>query len=223
LLLTFGIGRSIPIALCFAAMAGATPRVAVAARVRARRRALRSAWPDVVDHLASGVRAGLSLPEAVGALGERGPMELRAPFARFAADYRATGRFGDCLNLLGEALADPVADRIIETLRLTREVGGCDLGRLLRTLSSFLREDARTRGEIEAKQSGAITGARLAVAAPWLVLALLSTRPETARAYNSGVGVVLLVGGAMCSVIAYRLMMRIGRLPEERHVLRGAK
>ncbi|WP_242496247.1 type II secretion system F family protein [Xylanimonas protaetiae] len=135
--------RSPAIGLCFALMAAAAPSALVTARARRRRRDLREVWPEVVDHLASGVRAGLSLPEAVGQLGERGPVELREPFARFAADYRATGRFAESLDLLKARLADPVADRIIEALRLTREVGGSDLGRLLRTLSTFLREDAR--------------------------------------------------------------------------------
>ncbi len=177
-------------------------------------------WPEVLDHLSSGVRAGLSLPEAVGQLGERGPVELREPFTQFARDYRASGRFGECLDLLKDRLADPVADRIVEALRITRDVGGTDLGRLLRTLSTFLREDARTRGELEARQSWTVNGARLAVAGPWVVLGFLATRPETAAAYNTMAGAVVLAAGAACSAAAYQLMLRIGRLPEEERVLR---
>ncbi len=212
--------RSAAIALCFALMAAAAPSMLVGVRARKRRRDLREVWPEVVDHLASGVRAGLSLPEAVGQLGERGPAELREPFARFAADYRATGRFSEALDLLKVRLADPVADRIIEALRLTREVGGSDLGQMLRTLSTFLREDARTRGELEARQSWTVNGARLAAAGPWVVLAFLATRAETAAAYDDPVGVLVLACGAGCSIVAYRLMVRIGRLPEEGRVLR---
>jgi tight adherence protein B len=220
LLTGLAITRSPVIALCFAVMAAVAPEALVRVRARKRRRDLREVWPEVVDHLASGVRAGLSLPEAVAQLGERGPAELREQFARFAADYRATGRFGECLDLLKGRLADPVADRIVEALRLTREVGGTDLGRLLRTLSAFLREDARTRGELEARQSWTVNGARVAAAGPWIVLALLATRPETAQAYDSPAGVGVLAGGAALSVVAYRLMRRIGRLPEEGRVLR---
>lgn len=220
LLAGLALTRSPAIAACFALMAAAAPELLVRVRARKRRRDLREVWPEVVDHLASGVRAGLSLPEAVAQLSERGPVELREPFARFAADYRATGRFGECLDLLKARLADPVADRIVEALRLTREVGGTDLGRLLRTLSSFLREDARTRGELEARQSWTVNGARLAAAGPWVVLAFLATRPETAQAYNSAVGVAVLAAGAATSALAYWLMRRIGRLPEEGRVLR---
>jgi tight adherence protein B len=60
----------------------------------------------------------------------------------------------------------------------------------------------------------------VAVAGPWVVLALLSTRPETARAYDSPAGVTVLVVGGLCALVAYRAMLRIGRLPAERRVLR---
>lgn len=214
------LSRSPSIAACFAVMAGYAPLALVRGRARRRRAALRGLWPEVVDHLASGVRAGLSLAEALAQLGERGPEQLRPAFAAFAEDYRASGRFGDCLDRLKDRMADPVADRIVEALRLTREVGGTDLGTLLRTLSGFLRADARTRGELEARQSWTVNAARLAVAAPWVVLALLSTRPETAGAYNTPAGALVLVTGGGCSVLAYQLMMRIGRLPEDVRVLR---
>jgi tight adherence protein B len=65
-----------------------------------------------------------------------------------------------------------------------------------------------------------VYAARLAVAAPWLVLALLASRPESVAAYNRPAGTVVLVVGAVVSVAAYRLMLMIGRLPEERRVLR---
>lgn len=218
--LVAGLTRSPAIAACFALAAGYGPYALVRGRARRRRAALRGVWPEVVDHLASGIRAGLSLAEAVAQLADRGPEDLRPAFRAFAEDYRASGRFSDCLDLLKARLADPVADRIIEALRLTREVGGTDLGRLLRTLSGFLREDVRTRGELEARQSWTVNAARLAVAAPWLVLASLSTRPEAAAAYDTAAGAAVLVLGGGSTVVAYHLMVRIGRLPEDARVLR---
>ncbi len=208
------------IAALFGLMSAAGPRGAVRGRARRRQAKLREVWPEVVDHLSSGVRAGLALPEALAQLAERGPEELREPFARFAEDYRATGRFSECLDVLKARLSDPVADRIVEALRITRDVGGTDLGRLLRTLSQFLRDDARTRGELEARQSWTVGAARLAAGAPWVVLALLSTRAEAAQAFNTAAGVAVLVGGAASCLVAYRMMLRIGRLPEEVRVLR---
>ncbi|MEO8329572.1 MAG: type II secretion system F family protein, partial [Candidatus Nanopelagicales bacterium] len=173
-----------------------------------------------IDHLASAVRAGLSLPEALAQIGDAGPAPLRSPFRQFAEDYRVSGKFAESLDRLKYSLADPVGDRVVESLRLARDVGGQDLGRLLRTLSSFLRDDARTRGELESRQSWTINAARLAVAAPWVLLLLLSLRPEAVAAYDSAAGVVVLGFGAAISFVAYRIMMRIGRLPVEERVLR---
>ena len=219
-LLAVLVSRSVVIGAAFGLIAAWAPVALVRRRARQRLDSLRDAWPDVVDDLASAVRAGLSLSEALAQLAQRGPEQLRPAFRRFADDYRASGRFGDSVDRLKASLADPVADRVVETLRLAREVGGSDLGRLLRTLSAFLREDARTRGELESRQAWAVNAARLAVAAPWLVLALLSLRPEAVEAYDSTAGLVVLATGAALSVVAYRLMVRIGRLPREERVLR---
>ncbi len=212
--------RSLPIAVCFGLFGGYLPLAAVRWRARRRTAVLRQLWPDVVDHLRSAIRAGLSLPEALIQLGDKGPEELRHFFIDFGFDYRAGGQFDHSVTMLKDRLADPVADRIVEALRLTREVGGSDLGRLLGTLAEFLRDNARTRSELEARQSWTVNAARLAVAAPWLVLMLLATRPEAVSAYNSAAGWLVLTGGLFVSVICYRVMLGIGTLPADERVLR---
>jgi len=192
------------------------PAAVVVWRARAQRRATRVVWPDVVDHLVSAVRSGLALPDSVVTLAHSGPPITRAAFADFERDYRMTGGFADSLDRLKDRLADPVADRIIETLRMSREVGGNELTTVLRNLAAYLRQEAAIRSEIEARQSWIVNAARLGVAAPWIVLLLLSTRPEAAQAYNSSAGIAIIVIGLGLSVVAYRLMIGIGRLPEER-------
>jgi tight adherence protein B len=215
-LLTTG---TVTVALVFGVFGFALPLLQVKRLAARRRTDLREVWPEVVDNLASAVRAGLSLPEALAVLAVRGPEALREPFARFAAEYRSSGRFGPCLDRLKEDLADPVGDRIVETLRVAREVGGSDLGRVLRTLATFLREDARARAELETRQGWVVSAARLAVAAPWVVLLLLATQSTTLTAYDSPVGSAILLGGAVVCLVAYRLMLRIGRLPQDVRVL----
>lgn len=218
-LLMLVVSQTWPIALAFAGMAGYLPFAVLSGRARKRQREFAEVWPEAVDNLASGVRAGLSLPEALAGLGERGPEPLRDAFTQFGLDYQVTGQFSGSLDRLKLRLSDPVGDRVVEGLRLAREVGGGELGRLLRNLSGFLRDDLRTRSELESRQAWSINGARLAVAAPWLVLLLLSLQGDVVRRYASAAGViVLLIGGGLC-LLAYRVMMRIGRLPTERRIL----
>lgn len=218
--LVLGTSQVPSIALLFGGFAALLPLVVVRRRRTSRMTELREVWPEAVDNLASGVRAGLSLPEALTQLGVRGPVQLRTSFRRFGEDYRGSGRFGESLDTLKQQLADPVGDRVVEALRMAREVGGTDLGRLLRTLSTFLREDARTRSELETRQGWTVNAARLALGAPWVLLLLLSSQPDAVQAYNTAAGTVVLVVGGGVSLVAYRAMLRIARLPVERRVLR---
>jgi len=213
------VSRTATVSAVFGVMAAYLPWALLAGRARRRQRELAEVWPEAVDNLASAVRAGLALPEALSQLAVRGPEPLREPFLAFASDYQVTGRFGESLDRLKQRLADPVGDRVVEGLRIAREVGGGELGSLLRNLSGFLRDDARTRSELESRQAWTVNGARLAVSAPWLVLLMLSFQREVIARYASPAGVVVLVVGAALCLVAYRLMVRIGRLPTERRVL----
>lgn len=220
---TFGLmliaSRTLPVAVVFMVAAGLAPRAMVKGRARRRQREFAEVWPEAVDHLSSAVRAGMSLPEAISGLAVRGPEALRPAFARFALDHQVTGQFGTSLDRLKVTLSDPVGDRVVEALRVAREVGGGDLGRLLRSLSTYLREDARTRAELESRQSWTVNGARLAVAAPWLVLLMMCFQPDVIQRYSTPAGAMVLGLGAIGCVVAYRLMMRLGRLPAEKRIL----
>lgn len=202
--------------LAGAALGAAVPLVVISARARSRRRALRLAWPDLVDHLVAGIRSGVPLAEAIGALAEIGPVETRPAFREFTRVALGAGTVGLALDRLKAALADPVADRIVETVRMARDVGGTELPTVLRALAASLRQEAAVRAEVEARQSWIRGAARLGVAAPWVVLLLLASRPEAAAAYNSPGGLVLLAVGLAVTIIAYRIMLALGRLPEER-------
>ena len=61
-----------------------------------------------------------------------------------------------------------------------------------------------------------MNAAKLGVASPWAILLLLASRPEAAVAYASPAGTVLIVVGLAVSVVAYRIMLGVARLPEDR-------
>lgn len=196
--------------------AGAGPFLWLRSRALRLRRTRRALWPDVCDLLIASVRAGMSLPDAVSSLASSAPAELRPAFAGFAHDIAASGHFDSSAQRLKQTLADPVADRIVETLRMARHVGGTELTPVLRALAASVRADAALRAEVEARQSWIRGAAVLGVAAPWVILALLAMRPEGAEAYATPEGTVMIVAGAVVSFVAFRIMLRIGRLPEPR-------
>jgi tight adherence protein B len=83
-----------------------------------------------------------------------------------------------------------------------------------------LRQDVALRAEAEARQSWVTSAGRLGLAAPWIVLLLLATRPEAAAAYATPAGTVLILAAAIVTAIAYRVMLALGRLPEDRRWFR---
>ena len=176
-------------------------------------------WPDVVDDLASAIRAGLSLPQAVIELCNSGPEQLRPAFQLCRDQYQTTGDFNAGLNLIAKNLEDPQADKFVASLQIAHEVGGADLGVLLRTFSEVMREELVLRGEIVARQSWTVNGAKLAVAAPWVTALVLSTRDTAANVYMSASGIRMLAICAVISVFAYLAMMKIAELPTEKRLL----
>ncbi|TDN92551.1 type II secretion system F family protein [Microbacterium sp. BK668] len=206
--------------LAIVAVAAVAGALAPFGYLRARRarlvRTRRALWPDVCDLLIASVRAGMSLPDSVAALSDAAPAPLRPAFASYSRDLAASGHFDSSIRRLKASLGDPVADRIVETLRMARQVGGTELTPVLRALAASVRADAALRAEVEARQSWIRGAAVLGVAAPWAILAMLALRPEGAEAYASPEGVALVVVGAAVSFVAYRLMLRLGRLPEPR-------
>ena len=219
-LVTAVVVGSPTIALVALCGGGYLPVATLRSRARARRRALRQCWPEAVELLAGAVRAGDTLPAAISAVAERGPEPLRPAFRSVATDHRVSGDLLGALGRVTDAMSDPTADRVFAMLAIAYRVGGRELGRVLRTLAAFLRDDLATRREIESRQSWTLVAARVASASPWLVLLLVATRSESIHAFDSVAGVFVLLAGALATVVGYRLMVALGRLPDEPRVLR---
>jgi tight adherence protein B len=134
-------------------------------------------------------------------------------------NYRATGDFRQSMIQFADALSDPSADHFVAALILAHDVGGADLGSLLRVLAENLRTQASLAGEIRARQSWTVNGAKLAIAAPWLTVFVLSTRADARSTYLSSGGIRLLESCLVVSMLAYWLMKRIGKLPADSRIL----
>lgn len=181
---------------------------------RARRKQLTKLWPEVVDSIYSAIVSGLSLADAIDELSFTGPVRVRASFLRFSNRLDSGWTFDDAIDELKSEFGELHADRLCEVLRLVASSGSESLAAALRGQSENLRRELAQAGQLEAKQ-GWVTGtAKIAVAAPWLVVAMLSTRAENALAYNSASGIAILFLGFVISLFAYRLVQLLGGLPQ---------
>jgi tight adherence protein B len=172
-----------------------------------------SSWPEVIDHLISGIQSGMSLTEALTELSVRGPLVMRPLFARFKSQILEDGDFDRALSHLSEKFGSHASDQIFEALLISKSLGGSQLLTILRTLGNFLRQDLALRNEISVKQSWIKNSAHLSSAAPWLLLLLLAMQPTTVAAFTTPTGAGILFLGLALTALAYIWMSYLSRLP----------
>jgi tight adherence protein B len=213
--------RSVVIALAFGTLAAGIAFVTVRAKNNLNEAALIAAWPEVIDHLMSGIQSGLSLTESLAGLSTRGPQVLRPAFTQFKATLYGSGDLTQAIEELKALFAHHGSDQIFEALIISKALGGSELLQILRSLGDFLRQDLALRREIEVKHGWIKNSAHLSAAAPWILLLLLSTQPSTAAAYSTPTGAMILIAGLVMTAIAYIWMNRLGRLPQTPRVFIG--
>jgi tight adherence protein B len=209
------------IALAFGALAAGIAFVTVRAKNNLNEAALIAAWPEVIDHLMSGIQSGLSLTESLAGLSTRGPEVLRPAFTQFKTALYGSGDLTQAIEELKALFAHHGSDQIFEALIISKALGGSELLQILRSLGDFLRQDLALRREIEVKHGWIKNSAHLSAAAPWILLLLLSTQPSTAAAYSTPTGAMILIAGLVMTGIAYIWMNRLGRLPQTPRVFVG--
>jgi len=213
--------RSVVIAVAFGSLAAGIAFVTVRAKNNLNEAALIAAWPEVIDHLMSGIQSGLSLTESLAGLSTRGPEILRPAFTQFKVTLYGSGDLTQAIEELKAMFAHHGSDQIFEALIISKTLGGSELLQILRSLGDFLRQDLALRKEIEVKHGWIKNSAHLSAAAPWILLLLLSTQPSTAAAYSTPTGAMILIAGLVMTAIAYIWMNRLGRLPQTPRVFVG--
>jgi tight adherence protein B len=173
-----------------------------------------SSWPEVIDHLISGIQSGMSLTEALTELSVRGPEVMRPLFTVFKRQIIEDGDFDRAISTLSEKFGSHASDQIFQALLISKSLGGSQLLTILRTLGNFLRQDLALRNEIAVKQSWIKNSAHLSSAAPWLLLLLLAMQPTTVAAFTTPKGAGILLLGLSLTALAYIWMSYLSRLPK---------
>jgi tight adherence protein B len=207
------------VVLWLAAALGATYGFLGLKAARARRVSNRevAAWPAFVEAFASALSSGLSRVEAIELAIDRAPKALAAKLRGFEHELRKA-RLIDALNGIKPTFANSFVDEFVEVVALSERLGGAGLVGLLQSHSVRCREAIAAEEQVRAKVAATLTVAKLAVGAPWVLLCLLLTRPESAESFNSSTGLVVLLSGLAVCIVAYRAISMIGRTPEDSRV-----
>ena len=213
------ITKSLLISIAVCVCVGAQLLESFQSRVAAENQKANTQWPKYLDSIHSATWAGATLEQALLDSISSAPAKHSWALLEFEKDHNCGIAFSDSLDNLKARLANPIADRFIEITRLASASGGRGYLNALRAQSLQLRLENSTWSEINVKQNWVLGTAKLAVLAPWLILVLLSLRPETAIAFQSESGVAVLALGTFASLLAFRLIKTLGRLPPRQRTL----
>ena len=212
---------SLTLALPFATLGAAIPLYLRKRRSEKQRAVLATIWPELLDHMISGLRSGLSITETMTSLARRGPEISRAIFLEVEVMLRDGRELQSVFELLKQRFKDPIADQVCEVLDFARGTGSRDTALTLRTLGDFIRSDIAVRSEIRAKLGWVKNSAIVAAVAPWILLVILSAQPSTIAAFSTSTGIVILVAGVALTIVAYAWMSHVGRIPEIPRIFAG--
>jgi tight adherence protein B len=202
------ISQTLVISLPLSIVAGSIPWIKSSSKERRRQRSIQDAWPEALDHVNSAIKSGVPISEALSNLGERGPIVLSPLFKEYKSQVISSGNLELALKNLCQSTQDPVLRRLTQTILLVRNVGGVQVGLVLRTFTAFLRNDLAAKREIEMRHGWISNTARIASSAPWLLLIFLTFQPQTRNAYNTVTGAIVVLSGSLVIFVAYIWMNR---------------
>lgn len=205
--------QSVPYALCLGLATLAISYELSARRARSRRNLVSKCWPEVLDSYTSAIASGLGTHEAFADLAQYGPGDTKATFAKAVDELDRGVSIDAVLDDLKRSFSEVYPDRLFELIRLVNQLGGARFVESLRAMAQQCRAEMSLDGEIAAKQGWIAGTAKLAIASPWIIVLLLSSRPENSMAYSSSGGLMILTAGLGVSLVAYRLIHALGKLP----------
>lgn len=209
--LIFSVSGVALLGTCLAALAVAFATEWLIAKGEKRDTLINHDWPRIIDAVYALTWSGTELGDALLAAGALCHEPVRGAFRDFGEQYDSGSSFDEALDSLKTRLASRTADRFIEITRLAHSLGGHGFLLALKLQAGALRRELATVAELEAKSSWVLGTAKLAIAAPWLILLLLGTQPGMIAAFNSSGGVVVLVVGLCFSIFAFWLIRVLGR------------
>jgi tight adherence protein B len=166
--------------------------------------------PDVLQLVASSLRSGFTLPQALEAVVHEGDQPAAGELTRALTEARLGVKLEDALDQVSHRTRSQDLAWVVMAVRISRDVGG-NLAEVLLTTVHTMRERGQLRRQVralsaEGRLSGYIlVGLPIAVAG-WLAL----VRPEYLRPlYTDSAGIVMLVIAVLGIVVGSWWMSRI--------------
>jgi len=177
-------------------------RLIVSVRISRRRNAFRDQLPDVLQLIASSLRAGMSLPQALDAVVREDSQPAAGEFSRALAESRIGANLEDALDAVVARMDSMDLRWTVMAIRIQREVGG-NLAEVLSQTVVTMRERASLRRHVHALSAEGRLSGYILIALPLLLTGalLLIARSYLRPLWTTPIGVVLVILSAVLFVI----------------------
>lgn len=165
--------------------------------------------PDTLTLLATSLRAGYSLLQAIEAVAGEAPEPTAREYARAIAEIRLGRQVVDALRGISERTQSADFDWVVIAIEIQREVGG-NLAEVLNTVAETMLQRNRLRRDVKAMTAeGRLSAIILGVMPFGVLLAIQSFNPDYIRPLFEGAGRLVLVGGMISMIIGFYWSFKI--------------
>jgi len=205
------VTRSLPIGLLLGSLLGwLGTRVFLKVKAGRRGSAFADQLPDVLQLIASSLRSGFSLPQALDGVVREGPQPAASEFARALTESRLGVELEDALDSGAERMKCQDLAWVVMAVRISKDVGG-NLAEVLLTTVHTMRERAQLKRQIRALSAEGRLSAYVLIGLPIFVTAwFMLVRPDYLRPlYTVPAGIMMLVIAVVGLVVGSWWMSRI--------------
>lgn len=210
LLLGKSIVVSVPIGVLFGL---GIPHLVVGSKIKKRQKMFLKLFPDAIDLMVRGLRAGLPVAESFITVSKELPAPMGDIFGMIAQQTQLGMPMEKALTDSATKLALTEFNFFVTTIILQRETGG-NLGEILNNLSEMLRQRHMMRLKIGALSSEARASAYIIGALPFLVFGILmAVSPDYLKPlFNDVRGNKALIGAGCSLAMGAFIMKRMTQL-----------
>jgi tight adherence protein B len=179
-------------------------------RIGSRRRKLEAQLTELLSMVASGLRAGFGLVQALESSGSQMPEPISLEIRRAMRDIAVGASVEQSLEALNKRVGSPDFDIAITAILIQRAVGG-NLAEILDNVSHTMRERERIRGEIRTLTSQQrLTGFVIGGIPPCLLGIFWTMNPQfTSLLFTESLGQMMLGAGIVMEAVGFFVIKKI--------------
>jgi tight adherence protein B len=186
------------------------PIMYVFMRKRRRLYALVEQLPEVFDSIVGALRAGQSLPAAIGVVAEQLPEPSRTEFGMVYYEQNLGVRLEDALGNMRDRLNQMDVSFFVTAVQIQKSAGG-DLAEVLEKIGSIIRDRIKLFGQVRVLTAeGRMSGIILLGLPPFMLLVMMVLNPVYAnKLIQEPTGHQLLIVAGVMEVLGWAMIRKI--------------